>query len=69
MSKFLVDIIQFVLYVGLFYFITIPIFDFIASDYSNRFSLAWSVSMVLAIFSERLVDIKESIDKKNKKDE
>jgi hypothetical protein len=69
MSKFLVDIIQFVLYVGLFYFITIPIFDFIASDYSNRFRLAWSVSMVLAIFSERLVDIKESIDKKNKKDE
>lgn len=69
MNKFLIEVLQFALYVGLFYFITIPIFDFIAPDYVNRFDLAWSVSAVLAIFVEKLYEIRELLDKINKKDE
>lgn len=69
MNKFLIEVLQFALYVGLFYFITIPIFDFIAPDYVNRFDLAWSVSAVLAIFVEKLYEIRELLDKINKKNE
>jgi hypothetical protein len=69
MNKFLIEVLQFALYVGLFYFITIPIFDFIAPDYVNRFDLAWSVSAILAIFVEKLYEIRELLDKINKKNE
>jgi hypothetical protein len=69
MNKFLIEVLQFALYVGLFYFITIPIFDFIAPDYVNRFDLAWSVSALLAIFVEKLYEIRELLDKINKKNE
>lgn len=69
MTKFLTEVLSLLFYVGMFYFITIPIFDFIAPSYVNRFDLAWSVSIILGIFGMRLYDIKEGIDKINKKDE
>lgn len=69
MTKFLTEVIRFVLYVGVFYFITIPIFDFLAPNYANRFELAWSVSIILSIFVEKLYEIKELLTKKDDKDE
>lgn len=69
MNKFFTEVLRYLLFVGLFYFISFPIFDFIASNYANRFDLAWSVSAILAIFVEKLQDIKEGIDKLNKKNE
>lgn len=69
MTKSLTEVIRFLFFVGLFYFICRPIFDFIAPTYENRFDLAWSVSMILAIFLEKLYEIKELLTKKDNKDE
>lgn len=69
MTKFLAEVIRFMVLVGLFYFISIPIFDFIAPNYENRFDLAWSVSAILAIFVEKLYEIRELLEKQNKTDE
>jgi hypothetical protein len=64
MSKFLADIIRFILLVGLFYIINIPIFDFLAPSYENRFELTWSVSVIMAIFAEKLYEIRDLLEKK-----
>jgi hypothetical protein len=68
-TKFLAEVIRFLFLVGLFYFISIPIFDFIAPTYANRFELAWSVSMILAIIVEKLYEIKELLTKKDNTDD
>lgn len=68
MTKFITEVIRFFILVGLFYFISIPIFDFIAPTYENRFSLAWSCSMILGIIVEKLYEIKEILERQNKND-
>lgn len=65
MTKFLAEAIRFLMLVGLFYIISIPIIDFLAPDYENQFHLAWSVSAILAIFLEKLYEIKELLENKN----
>lgn len=68
MSKFITEVIRFILLIGLFYFINIPIFDFLAPSYENRFELTWSVSIIMTIFVEKLYEIRDLLEK-NKKDE
>lgn len=68
MTKFIAEVIRFFILVGLFYFISIPIFDFIAPTYENRFALGWSFSMILGIIVEKLYEIKEILEKQNKND-
>lgn len=69
MTKFLAEVLRFLALVGLFYFISIPIFDFLAPTYENRFDLAWSVSAILGIFVEKLYEIKELLEKNDKTDD